>query len=377
VDVADLDRFLVRKLADWSPGDHPVTTVYLSVDGRTRPRRHDVALALDGLLRRVRDDAAELDEKARRSVEGDATAMAGHLSADFQRGSNRGLAMFSSTGAGLWEAVWVSRPFRDQAVIGPHPDLLQLEALIEVYESFCTVLVASEKARIFVAELGRIEERSELFDDVPGRHDQGGWSQARYRRHIDEHRQRHLKRVADALFAFWKRRRFDHLILGGPEEVVKEFESELHDYLRQLVRDRISLPLTATIDQVLERSLQLEEEIEARREHEMVQRVVAEAGAGRAATSGLGPTLSALREGRVGTLVVASDLRAPGHECPGCGALATSGGRCPSCGGAMREVDDVVEAAVALAFRTGARVETVTQGGGLEAMGGIGSLLRF
>src|SRR6266567_3446276 len=101
---------------------------------------------------------------------------------------------------------------------------LPLEAMLEVSESFCTVLVDSAKARIFLSEMGRIDERTDLFDDVPGRHDQGGWAQARYQRHIDDHRQKHLRRTGEVLFRFSKRNRFDHLILGGPEEIVAEFE---------------------------------------------------------------------------------------------------------------------------------------------------------
>ena len=375
--MTDLDRALVRKLAEWTPGACPVTSVYVSVDGRTRPRRQDVALAVDGLLKRVRDQAAALDQTARRSVSGDARAMKGHVRDEFERTTHRGLAMFSSSGAGLWEAVPIPRTFRERAIVGPHPDLVQLEALLEVYESFCTALVDSEKARIFLAELGRIEERSDLFDDVPGRHDQGGWSQARYRRHIDEHRQKHLKRVADALFRFFKRRQFDHLILGGPEEVVSELEVELHDYLRRRVRSRIALPVTATVDDVLNRSLALEEELERQREREVVDRVSAEAAAGRAAVAGLGRTLTALSEGRVGTLAVALSFAAPGHECPSCGALREAGGRCPACGERLRGVDDVVEAAVALALRSGATVETITEDGALDQIGGVGALLRF
>jgi peptide chain release factor subunit 1 len=237
--------------------------------------------------------------------------------------------------------------------------------------------VDSERARIFLAELGRIEERTELADDVPGRHDQGGWSQSRYRRHIDEHRQRHLKHTAEVLFRFFKRRRFDHLILGGPDEVVQEFEHELHDYLEQLVRARISLPMTASAAEVLERSLQLEEEKERDRERETVERVVAERAAGRRAAAGLGSTLQALGEGRVETLVVSFDLTAPGYECPGCGALALEGGPCAVCGGPKRPVQDVVESAVALALRQGARVETIAEDGRLRALDGIGALLRF
>ena len=184
-------------------------------------------------------------------MEHDAEAIRSNVLDRFERNSTRGLALFSSTGAGFWQDVELSRPVRNQAVVAPHPDLLQLEAILETYESFCMVLVDSEKARIFLAELGRIEEQTGLVDDVPGRHDQGGWSQARYQRHVDDHRQRHFKHTADVLFRFFKRREFDHLILAGQEEMVSEFEKELHDYLRKRILARINLPMTSSTDEIL------------------------------------------------------------------------------------------------------------------------------
>ena len=56
--MAELDRAFVRKLAEWAPGNTPVTSLYLSVDGRLYPRRVDYEIRLDDLLRRARDQAA-------------------------------------------------------------------------------------------------------------------------------------------------------------------------------------------------------------------------------------------------------------------------------------------------------------------------------
>ncbi|MFN2543310.1 MAG: Vms1/Ankzf1 family peptidyl-tRNA hydrolase [Actinomycetota bacterium] len=378
--MTELDRALIRKLAEWTPGDLPVTSVYLSVDGRLYPRKKDYELRLDELLRKVREEAGAKDVKDKevaRSVEGDAEAARAFVLDRFDRGTTRGLAMFSCSAAGLWEEIELSRPVRNSATIGPHPDLLQLESVLETYESFCTVLVDSEKARIFLAELGRIEEESDLIDDVPNRHDQGGWSQGRFQRHVDEHRKSHLKHTAEVLFRFWKRRQFDHLILGGPEEIVAEFERELHDYLTQRILARVGLPIGASQDELLARSLEAEEDLERRRVREAIDRILAEEAAGRQAVGGLGATLAALADNRVATLVVRMDLHAPGRECPSCERLAESGKRCKTCGSETREVADVVEAAVAQALRRGARVETVLEDGGFEALGGLGALLRF
>ena len=94
--------------------------------------------------------------------------------------------------------------------------------------------------------------------------------------------------------------------------------------------------------------------------------------------TGLASTLRALGDGRAETLLVRFDLSAEGFECPACGRLAASGGTCRGCGAArVRPVDDVVEAAVALAVRHGCRVETVTLDDALRAAGGIGALLRY
>src|ERR687898_198576 len=54
-------------------------------------------------------------------------------------------------------------------------------------------------------------ERKGLVDDVHGQHSQGGWSQARYQRSVDEDVQDHLRNVADAVWRSFKRRSFDHL----------------------------------------------------------------------------------------------------------------------------------------------------------------------
>jgi peptide chain release factor subunit 1 len=375
--MTDLDRTLVRKLAEWTPGELPVTSVYLSVDGRLYPRKKDYELRLEEVLRSAHEQAAGLGKEQVGSVEGDRDAVRSFVLDRFDRGTTRGLAAFSCSAAGLWEEIELSRPVRNTAVVAPHPDLLQLESILEVYESFCTALVDSEKARIFLAELGRIEEQSDMTDDVPNRHDQGGWSQARYQRHVDEHRQKHLKHVAEVLFRFWKRRQFDHLILGGPDEIVQEFEVELHDYLKQRVLARVGLPIGAPAVDVLARSLEAEEALERRRVREAVDRIAAEQAAGRQAVAGLGPTLDALADNRVATMVLRMDLRAPGRECPSCERLAERGKRCQTCGAATREIPDVVEAAVAQALRRGARVETVTEDGGFESLGGVGALLRF
>ncbi len=375
--MIDLDHALLRKLAEWSPAGVPITSVYLTVDGRRFPRRSDYEVRLDELLRRVRAQAAALERKSARSVDGDISAISAFVREEFDRGDTRGLAMFSAHGAGLWEDVRVPRPVRDRAVVGPQVDLLPLEHLLETSPSVCVALVDYEKARLFTVELGRIEEVSDVFDEVPGRHDQGGWAQMRMQRHVDDHRQQHLKHVAAALLRLLEDWAFDHLVLAGSQDVVAHLEPLLHDYLRRRVRARISLPIVASPDDVLARAVELGERLERQQERERVEALALVAGSGGRGVAGLGGTLAALAEGRVGELLVSIDLSVPGSVCPVCGRLTEHGSSCAACGASLVPVPDVVEAAVVQALRQGCRVESVIDPEALGALGGIGALLRF
>lgn len=196
---------------------------------------------------------------------------------------------------------------------------------------------------------------------------------------MDDHRRQHLKHVADALFRLWKTRGFENLVLAGPGEAHRELEALVHEYLRQRVRARITLPVTASTLEVRARTLQVEEELEREAERSTIRRLAeGSAVGGGAAVTGLRPTLAALSEGRIGTLAVQLDLEEPGARCGVCGRLSDDArAPCPACGGRMRAIPDVVELAVATAYGQGCRVETVVVDEGLTDLGGIGALLRF
>jgi peptide chain release factor subunit 1 len=380
--LAPPDRDLLRDLADWPVDGHPVTSLYLDVDGRRYPRRADVERHGELLLRKAATEAERQGRDAHRAVSRDVERMKAYLADRFDRKGARGLALFSCDPAGLWQDVPVTQPLRDRATVAPRPYLLPLEAMVERAETFCLALVDREKARLLVGSLGEVEEVTSVLDDVPGQHDQGGWAQARLQRHIEDHVQRHLKHVAAALLDLLRRRPFDRLVLSGPDEVVAELERNLHDYVARRVSDRASLPVTAAPGAVLDLMLALEERVERERERVTVERLEAEtAGRTGRGVAGLDRTLEALAQGRIEILVVSAALEAQGVRCGSCGTLASAGARCSVCGSATEPAPDLVEEAVESALRMGCRVETVpetTPGAEtLQRLGGMGALLRF
>src|SRR5206468_3032177 len=139
---------------------------------------------------------------------------------------------------------------RSQVVIDRTPFVEPLAGISEP-DGWCVALVNRSAARLFRGSPARLAEVEGFDDAVHGQHDQGGWSQARYQRAIEKEVQDHLKHAASAVFRHFERRPFEHLVAGGPGEIVPEFEATLHPYVRERVAGRVEVDVENTnADQV-------------------------------------------------------------------------------------------------------------------------------
>jgi len=400
--VAPLTRQVLRTLADFWSGGPPVVSLYLDVDGRRNRRPLDYEAQLRRLLRhaaaRATDDnggppAGAGGRRWRRahlgrgswSREGaaplakDLARIEQQVRQGVDRSRTRGLALFSCTDAGLWEVVELPVPVRNQVVVDRAPHVRQLELVLEERERVGVLLVDRQRARILVFELGELVDRSELFDALP-RHedDRGDWD----RDHVADHRadaaHHHLRRAGQVAFQVFRAQGFEHLVLGGPDQVVAELERELHSYLRDRVAARVSLPVAAPDEEVRRAALEVQDAVRASRQAAQVRRLRDRVGAGNGgAVAGLGPVLSALGERRVHGLLVSDGYEDPGWRCASCGQLAPRGPTCHRCGASMDRVDDVVESAVEEALSQGCVVTICVGDADLDVLGRIGALLRF
>src|SRR4051812_6158275 len=165
-----LSADLVRELAAWT-GTGPVTTCYLDVDGRRYVRPHDYELALDRMLRPAR----EREHRAGRyGVCDDIKRIEDYVRGGFDRSHTRGLALFASSADGMWRALQLPLAVRNRLVINQHPQVRQLEAIVERAERFAVLLVDKQRARLFVFQLGQLLEWSERLDRLPRHEDDGG-----------------------------------------------------------------------------------------------------------------------------------------------------------------------------------------------------------
>jgi peptide chain release factor subunit 1 len=358
-----------------------VTSCYLDVDGRRHPRPADYETQLAHLLREAREKAAGFGPEAVRSVAGDLDRIAAWVRGGFDRSHVRGLAFFACSADGFFDVVESPLPVSNEIVVNHTPHVRPLESILQAYERFAVLLVDRQRARLFRFELGELTEHTEVFDAVPRGGDQAGHPAqgsrgARVQRHTEEVAHRHLKHAAEVTFTELRERPVEHVILGGPHEVVVELEGLLHPWIRDRVADRLVIPTTASAEEVRQAALAVEAAVARRSEAALVERLRDAIGTG-GGVAGLEPTLAALVERRVDVLLVSEGYDAEGWRCRSCRYLGLLGRRCPVCGRSMDLVDDVVEEAVEEALANKCRVQMVRDNADLDVLGRIGALLRF
>lgn len=352
-----------------------VLSVYLDLDPADQVRRA-YRLAFEDLVKEARE---RLEGPRRDDLVNEAATVQGWLLSQEPRG--KGLALFSCARRGLRQAHFLGVRVEDHLTFEPKPDVAPLLELVDEHERYAMALVDNEAARLFAVFLGEIEESGAFRDFVPGKHDQGGLSQARYQRHHEAHVHWHLKRVAQRLAELLRRRRFDRLILAGPEEAASELRRLLPRALAHRLAAVIPAELFAKEGEILEATLEVERRVEREVEERLLGELFDAAGPGGRATSGPESTLEALRLGRVQTLVVADGVHLGGSECPDCGRLRPrSVATCSACGASMRPVHDLFHLAMDRALEQAGSVEIVHGAAAQrlrEAGGGLGALLRY
>jgi peptide chain release factor subunit 1 len=379
--VSAPDRDELRRLAEIRLDRPLVLSLYLNLNPTagfaTPPARATAVRSLldetDRRVREVEDDLGHDDKMdLRASLERASEILEGALPTE----GAQAVALFVSQGAGLLETLKLPRPVPNRVAIRRSPLVAPLVRLAR-HERWCVALVNRRDARIFRGSQDGLREIEQIHDLVFGQHDRGGLSQARYQRGIEKEKDDHLRHTADALMKHFKRRPFERLILGGPREVVADFESKLHGYLAERLGGRIEVDVdNSTPEQVLAATQPLFEEVDEQREGEALERM---GESGRAAV-GLPEVLRALNERRVETLVVDERYEAPATCCPVDGWLGPPGETvCPLDGTPLETLDDLTEAAVELTIQQSAEILAVQfKRDELEQRaGGIAALVRF
>jgi peptide subunit release factor 1 (eRF1) len=363
----------LRRLADLRPAGGKVVSLYLNLDpaefGDGRARSSAINSVLDEAERRARDEEPAVREDVQRVRD---------LFKTFDFQGAHGVAVFASGANDLLETFKLPRAVANAVVIDDSP---YIEPLVEMQATalYGVVLVNRQLARIFRGSRDRLDEVAVVRDEVSRRHDQGGWSQARYQRSVDKEAYDHLKNTNDELLRMHKRRAFDALFVAAPEAVFADFRERLHPYLAERLTGRIDVDVENTgPDDVQRAAGEAIAAYERKLEEETLDRLIAATNSNGRGVTGLDGTLEALNEQRVEVLLLQENFDAAGVCCPQCGWLGPHGvTTCPVDGTPTLERDDITDLAVRRALRQSARVVLVRDDERLEPLGSIAALLRF
>jgi peptide chain release factor subunit 1 len=347
-----ITRGRLRRLAELRPERGLVLSVFFNLDpsefATPAARSTEVNSVVTAAARKV-DEAEGLSHDERQALRADVERVREVLrGSDIASNGTHGLAVFACGPEGLLEVVRLAHPIESRAIVDDHPCV---EPLVRngSSERWSVLLVNRRTARIFSGTADGLEETDRITDEVHQQHDQGGWSQANYQRSVEQDKLNHLLHAADTLFTRFKRRPFDHLLVGAPQELVGEVEQRLHPYLRRRLAGRLEIDVeNSSAAAVQAAAADVVDRHVAAVEREALDRMHQGIGRGDRGVSRPDAVMEALQQQRVEILLLAEDFDAP-------------------------ELDEALEKAI----RQSAQVIVVRHHDDLVMHGGIGAVLRF
>jgi peptide chain release factor subunit 1 len=372
----------LRELAAFRAERGCAVSFYVGLDPSIVPTQADLASHTRSLLtsaeRQVDGQASSLSHTERKALASDLERIASWFESEFSREGVRGVAVFAAGLNNLFRALTLPWPVADDARIGQQLYLAPLVRGVGRGDGAVVAYVGRERGDVYLLRDGQLTPVVDESADVPGRHDQGGWSQARYERHIETIVDRHLRDVADAIDRCIRRLRGARVVLVGQEETRAGFESLLSSDVRAALLGWVSAEAHADATGLLEAARPLLDDWRVDREDELLARWREEAGRNGRAATGWEETLQAASDGRVELLLVQDGADRPAYVCPACGRAQAQDGSCPLDGTTMQSADTGLDLAVHQTLTHGGTVEVIgEEHRDLEPVGGVAALLRF
>jgi peptide chain release factor subunit 1 len=371
----------LRDLAAFEAEKGCAVSLYLDLDPSVSPTAGDAATRLHSLLdEAAKGDGAnrrDLSHDQRQGLKADFTRIQDYYEREFTREGARGLAVFIAGLDNVWRPLALTEPVRDDVKVGRTLYLAPLVPLIGRGEGAVVVVVGRERGRFYRLRGGRLEELVDHTEEQPGQHDQGGWSQARYQRHIETLVHDHLKEVAEELDRVVRRLHGPQFVVISSEETRADFDDLLSKDAAAAIVGWTHAEAHAQAPELLELATPVLERWRAEQEQAALERWREEAGRDGRAAAGWEQTLEAASDGRVDLLLFQDGADHPAVRCPRCGRVALEDGKCPLDGTSMERSEEGLDLAVHQTLIHGGSVWAVQHRQDLEPVEGIGALLRY
>jgi peptide chain release factor subunit 1 len=368
---------LLEKLLEFESASAPVISLYLDARVDQNGKRNFLPFVRKQLNERAKTYDNNTPE--RQSFDEDLVRIMRYLDEGIKTTAN-GVAIFACAGHNdFFEVGEFEAPFeRNRVFMSDRPHVYPLARMVDQYRRYAVVLADTNRAHLFVFAAGRAVEEQTVENVKTKKTRVGGWSQARYQRHVENYHLHHAKEVVEMLERTVKDENIEHIILAGDETaVIPLLREQLPKPLEEKVIDALSLGIDTPEHELFDETLKAFRAHDALTDMEKVERLFNEYRADDLGVAGVTETLAALSNGQVEEMLIvnsAEKLQYDEEEVKKVLELYQVDEELPAELDQRTIADELVRRANVL---SSARVTFIEDDTRLEQVGGVGALLRY
>ncbi|HEY6401582.1 MAG TPA: Vms1/Ankzf1 family peptidyl-tRNA hydrolase [Blastocatellia bacterium] len=367
---------LLDRLVSFEPTPFPVVSVYLNTQPDQNGRDNFDAFVRRELKARAKRWTMRTPE--RESFDRDADRINEYLR-DELRPSSNGVAIFAcSAERDFFEAAQFDAPIEENHLYTSYqPSVYSLARFIDHHPPYVALVADTNVAHLYVFGVGEEIEQRDIVSPNVHRTMIGGWSQARFQRHIDNIRAHHAKEVVEELDRLTREENIDRIVIAGDEVIIPMLREQLPQRLEQMVIDTLRLDVATPEHEVMKASFEAMRAHDERKDAEKIEKLLDKyLGSGYAVT-GARDTLIALTLGQVDEMFLSAAEQDVRDDLKGKAAelIPSLPEDVEGNGGARSSV--IADELVARARQTHADVTFIENAKKLAACGGVGAKLRY
>jgi peptide subunit release factor 1 (eRF1) len=374
------------RLASFEPAPYPVVSLYLNLQSGQHGRDQHQGFVRKEFKARSRTYPANSPEHE--SLERDLEKISQFLENELDPAAN-GLAVFACSAGELFEVIETSAPIEQHWLyISDRPHLYPLARLESQYPRYAAVVADTNSARIVVFATGDIVTEAEVKGVKTRSSSEGGWSQARFQRHISNYHMHHAKEVVEALERIVREEGIEQILVSGDEVITPLLREHMPKHLADKIVDHFRLDMRATVEELVKATRDAMGRLNERTDKEKVDAAIGNFRAGGLGVVGPEGTLAALIKGQVDELLISASLtqllpvaKGGGKAAEARVALEEPAVETVSAGAegqdAAPEVVRLADELITRAKQTSAKVTFIEDASLLEEHGGVAGILRF
>jgi peptide chain release factor subunit 1 len=367
---------LLDRLIAFEPTSFPVVSLYLNTQADQNGRDN-----FDAFVRREFKARAKnwtMNTPERKSFDRDTERINEYLR-DELRPSSNGAAIFACSAEGdFFEAAQFDAPIDENHLYTSYqPHVYSLARFIDHYPPYIALVADTNAARLYVFGAGEELEQRSVINPKVNRTMIGGWSQARYQRHIDNYYMHHAKEVVEELDRVAREENIERIVLAGDEVIIPLLREHLPQRLGEMVIDVLRLNITTPEHEVMRASYESVRAHNARKDAEKIEKLLDKYLGSGFAVTGARDTLIALTLGQVEEMLVSASEQDVRDDLVGKDAELVPDIPEGVAGNGGTRSGVIADELVARACQTDAEVTFIEDAARLAAHGGVCAKLRF